>query len=143
MMAEKKPLLKRVAIGCAGALAVLAVFVAIVFLVVGKMTAEPERVVREFLAAAAAANYEVAHDYFSVPLKEEQPLSVFIDRAERTPSRFAVGELSINSRSIDSSGCELEGTATLEAGTRVPASFRLVRENDVWKLLSYSIGSSD
>ena len=142
-MAEKKPLLKKVALGCAGALVVIAVFVVIIFLVVGKMTAEPERVVREFLAAAAAGEYRAAHSHFSVPLKESQPLSAFIENVERTPSLFAISDLGISSRTIDKSGCELSGTATLEAGTRVPASFSLVKENDVWKLLSYNIGSRE
>jgi hypothetical protein len=142
-MAEKKPLLKKVALGCAGALVVIAVFVAVIFFVVGKMTAEPERVVRAFLAAAASGDYQAAHSHFSVPLKESQPLSAFIENVERSPSLFAVREMSISSRSIDKSGCELSGTATLEAGTRVPASFSLVKENDVWKLLSYSIGSRE
>ncbi len=142
-MAEKKPLFKKVAIGCAGALLAIVVLVAVVFFVVGKMTAEPERVVREFLATATAGDYQAAHEHFSVPLQESQPLSVFIEDVERAPSLFAISDLSITSRSIDGSGCEFEGTATLEAGTRVPASFSLVKENEVWKLLSYSIGSKE
>jgi hypothetical protein len=38
-------------------------------------------------------------------------------------------------------GAKLAGTLTLGSGTEVPCSFQLVRENDLWKLISYNIGS--
>lgn len=134
--------LKHIAIGCGGIVVVVVAVVAVVLFLVTRLTAEPERVAREFVDRAAAGDYAAAHDYFSVPLKESQPLEVFEAAVRANPSLFAVQDLSFNERGIDTSGATLSGTATLAAGTEVPVSFHLVQENDAWKLLSYSIGSS-
>ncbi|MGQ0735835.1 MAG: hypothetical protein ACT4QD_19550, partial [Acidobacteriota bacterium] len=56
---------------------------------------------------------------------------------------FDVTDVSFTNRSVDTSGAELAGTVTLRVGTEMPASFKLVRENDVWKLISYNIGSKN
>ena len=40
-------------------------------------------------------------------------------------------------------GATLAGTATLAAGTEVPVSFTLVREQDTWRLLAYRLGVDD
>ena len=143
-MAASRPWLKYLGIGCGGGIVLVAALVAIIFFVVGRATAEPERVVQEFLAAAAAGDYEKAHGYFSAPLKESQPLEALVAAAKARPSLFAVAETSFTSRSIDGSAiATLEGTATLKAGTTVPVSFSLTRENGAWKLLGYHLGSRD
>lgn len=135
--------LKHIGIGCAGIIVIVAVLVGVIFFVVSRLTAEPERVARAFLEQAAAGNYAAAHEMFAVPLKESQPLAAFEQEARANPSLFAVQEFSFTERSIDLAGATLTGTATLQAGTRVPIEFELVQENDQWKLISYSIGSRD
>jgi len=54
---------------------------------------------------------------------------------------FQVEETSFGNRSVDGGGASISGTLRLRSGTEVPASFRLVRENDTWKLIAYEIGS--
>lgn len=137
----QRPWLKYVGIGCGGLLLLAAVFAAVTFFVVTRMTAEPERVVSEFLSATAARDYARAHDCFSVPLKEAQPLERFRAAVETTPSLFDVVDTTYSSRSVDGAGAKLEGTATLRSGTRVPVSFSLVQENGRWVLLAYHVGS--
>lgn len=132
---------KKIAIGCGVLLLAFALFIGALIGFVWFATAGPEEAVRGFLAAAAAGEYEKAHDYFAVPLKEQQPLNEFRDGAEKTPSLFAIVDASFTDRSIDETGARLSGTVTLEAGTTVPASFRLVREGDAWKLIAYQLGS--
>ena len=140
---ETRPWLKNVRIGCGRLIVVLVAVIAVVFFTVGRLTAEPERVATGFLRAAAAGDYAKAHDSFSVPLKESQPLDAFTARVRATPSMFDVTDISFSGRSIDaSSGATLEGTATLRSGTRVPISFSVVQENGGWKLLAYSIGAT-
>lgn len=131
---------KKVGIGCGAVLAVAIVLGVGIFLVVRMMTAEPERVVREFLDAAAAGDYAKAHGCFSVPLKERQPLEQFTEAVKGNPSLFAVTDMTFTERSIDGSGAKLVGAVTIRAGTRVPASFNLVKENDSWKLIAYDLG---
>lgn len=132
---------KKIAIGCGVLILAFVLFIGGLLGVVWWATAGPEEAVRAFLAAAAAGDYEKAHDYFAVPLKEKQPLEEFRAGAERTPSLFAITDSSFNNRSIDETGAKLSGTVTLEAGTTVPASFQLVKEGDQWKLIAYQLGS--
>jgi hypothetical protein len=138
---SSKSWVKWVALGCGGLLVVSVAVIAGIFLIVKKATAGPEEVVHAFLAAAGAGDYATAHDHFSAPLKEAQPLEEFTASAEANPMFFKVAETTFSNRSIDTAGAELSGTATLEVGTVVPASFKLVRENGEWKLISYQIGS--
>ena len=51
--------------------------------------------------------------------------------------------LIFNQRSVDTTSANLSGSVTLDSGTDVPAKFDLVQENGAWKLLNYSIGTTD
>jgi hypothetical protein len=142
-MGNPKPWLKWLGIGCGGALVLVAVFVAVVYFSVRRLTSGPEQVVQQFLARAAAGDYVGAHALFSVPLQEQQPIDQFTATAKATPSLFQVADSSFNERSIDTAVAKISGTVTLKAGTRVPASFSLVQERDSWRILSYQIGSKE
>jgi hypothetical protein len=137
----KRGWVKWVGLGCGCLVVVAAAFAALFYFGIRAATAGPEEVVKEFLAAAGAGDYGKAHDYFSAPLKEAQPLEQFAAAAEANAAFFKVRDTTFNTRSVDTAGATLEGTVTLETGTEVPASFKLVRENDEWKLISYHIGS--
>ena len=117
-----------------------ALFAALMVFVVKRATAGPEEVVHQFLTAAAAGDYAAAHEFFSAPLKEAQPLEKFTAIVTATPSLFQIKDTTFSDRSVDLSGAKLSGTVTLAAGTQVPASFQLVKENGAWKLLGYRIG---
>lgn len=134
--------LKYTGIGCGILVVVAMAFGAAVFFTVGRLTAEPEKVAEGFLAAMAAGDHERAHGAFSAPLKDAQPLAELVATAEANPSLFDVVDTTFSSRSIDAAtGAKLEGNATLRAGTRVPISFHLVKENDSWKILAYHFGT--
>jgi hypothetical protein len=106
-----------------------------------KATEGPEETVKSFLSAAADGDYKTAHDHFSRPLKEVQGLEAFEAAVRANESLFQVVETTFNQRSVDPNGAELSGTLTLRSGTRMAASFKLVKENDAWRLLAYQIGS--
>jgi hypothetical protein len=136
----KRSWLKWVAIGC-GLLIVVGICIGVgTCFVVKKATAAPEAAVHEFLAAAGAGDYERAYGYFSAPLKEKQSLESFQQAAQAQATMFKVKDTTFNSRSVDLNGAQLSGTLTLEAGTEVPASFKLVQENGQWRLISYQLG---
>jgi len=140
-IARARPWLRWVLLGCVGLITLLIVFVVVFLFVVKQATAAPEEVVQTFLAEAAAGNLEVAHDCFSAPLKEAQPFDQFAAGVNANRHLFDVADTSFSSRSVDMNGAEFEGTMTLESGTEVPCSFKLVRENDAWKMISYNIGT--
>ena len=137
---SKRPLRRWVRTAGIAAL-VVAVLGGLIFFVVLRMTAEPEQVVRDFLAQAGAGDYAAAHDHFSAPLKQVQSLEPFSAAVEANSMFFQVTDLSFNQRSINQAGAELAGTVTLASGTVVPAYFILVREGESWKLIEYHIGS--
>ncbi|HVR42999.1 MAG TPA: hypothetical protein VMS56_06085 [Thermoanaerobaculia bacterium] len=132
---------KWVAIGCVALALLAAAISAAIWFGLLKATEGPEQAVREFLDAAAAGDYQTAHEYFSAPLKQVQPLDQFEAMVAANSSFFAVTDATFPNRSVDTSGAELSGTVTLESGTEMPAQFKLVREGGEWKLISYNIGS--
>jgi len=127
--------------GCAVMILLSCGAAALVWFGVMKATSGPEEASREFLAAAAAGDYEAAHAYFSAPLKQEQPYEEFANSARANPQFFEITHTSFSNRSIDTSGAELSGTVTLKNGSKLPVSLKLVKENEQWKLLGYNIGS--
>jgi hypothetical protein len=131
---------KKIAIGCGVLVLAFAVFIGAIIGFVWWATAGPEEAVQNFLAAAAAGDIEKAHDYFSAPLKDEQPLEEFRKAVAASPSLFAVADASFSNRSIDGTTAKLSGSVTLKAGTTLPASFELVQEGDDWKLIAYHLG---
>jgi hypothetical protein len=141
-MAERRSWFKWIGIGCGGLVLLGIVLVAVIVFTVRTLTAGPEQVARDFCQAVAAGDYARAHDAFSAPLKESQPLEVLIAAARARPSLFKIVDTSFTDRSIDLTGAKLAGTATLEAGTTVPVSFTFAKEHDEWKLIAYNIGSA-
>jgi len=140
---KARPWIRWVLIGCGSLIALLIVFVVIILFVVKQATAAPEEVVQNFLAETAAGNLEAAHDCFSAPLKEVQPFDQFAAGARANQHLFDIVDTSFTNRSVDMAGAQFEGTVTLKSGTKVPCSFKLVRENDTWKLISYNLGNGD
>src|SRR5262245_44100371 len=116
-MSQQRSWGKWIAIGCGSLLALAIVVVAGIFLVVTLLTAGPEEAARDFCAAAAAGNYQRAHDHCSVPLKESQSLDVFTAAVKSNPSLFDIADTTFTDRSIDLAGAKLAGTATLKSGT--------------------------
>lgn len=140
-MTERRAWLKWIGVGCGGLLIIFIVAGVGIFLVVRTLTAGPEQIARDFCAAAAAGDYARAHDYFSAPLKQSQPLDEFSAAVRANPSLFDIVDTSFTEREIDLAGATLAGTATIRAGTTIPISFTFARENDDWKLLAYSVGA--
>jgi hypothetical protein len=138
---RKTPWLKWTALGCGALLVLLAAFGTLMYFVIQRATAGPEQVVQDFLAAAGRGDYAAAHEHFSAPLQEVQPFDQFAAAAAANSMFFEVTETTFNNRSVDTTGAELSGSVTLATGTVVPASFKLVKENGAWKLISYNIGS--
>lgn len=138
---RKRNTVRWIALGCGAVVFAGIVIAGATALLLRKATEGPETAVQQFLAAAAAGDYTAAHGHFSAPLADVQPLEAFSQAAAANPTFFSVTHTSFNSFSVDGSGAQLSGTVTLSSGTKVPAEFRLVQENDEWKLIAYEIGT--
>lgn len=136
-----KPWIKWVALGCGGLIVLVAAFVFLTYFAVRKATAGPEEAVKAFLTAAGTGDYTTAYDHFSGPLKQAQSLEAFTAMVRGNPMLFQVADTTFSERSVDLSGASLSGTVKLRAGTEMPASFKLVKENNRWKLIAYHIGA--
>ena len=137
----KKPWMKWVALGCLGLILIFGAIAAAMWFAVSKATEGPEMAVRGFLDAASAQDFSTAHGYFSAPLQEVQSEEQLEAMVLNNPTLFAISDVSFTNRSVDMNGAELSGNVTLESGTVMPARFRLVKENDDWKLIAWNIGS--
>lgn len=126
--------------GCGCLLLGIAVLGAAIFFFVKTLTAEPEKVVVEFLAAAGRGDGPAAYAHFSEALVAAQSYDDFAANVMSSPHLFQVTDLSYNSRNVDLEGAHLKGTATLQNGAEVPVSFDLIKVDDTWKLLNYQIG---
>ncbi|HEV8631585.1 MAG TPA: hypothetical protein VGV61_14805 [Thermoanaerobaculia bacterium] len=128
-------------LGCGAVLLLGSVVGTVVYAVVHLATAGPDATIKAFLTAAGNGDYDAAHAYFAEPLKQVQPLATFRSVAAANRNLFQVQDTTFNNRSVDLTGAELSGTVTLTGGTQLPATFKLVRENGQWRLISYQIGS--
>jgi hypothetical protein len=138
----KKSWFRWVAIGCGSIIVLVAVVGVLMFVVIKKATAGPEVVVKSFLAEAGSGNYAAAYAYFSAPLQQVQSLEAFTESVKANPVLFQVVDTTFNDRSVDLNSAQLAGVLNLKTGTKMPASFKLVKENDAWKLIGYHIGSN-
>jgi hypothetical protein len=128
-------------LGCGAILLLGTLFGSAFFLVLHRATAGPEEAIQGFLAAAGSGDYTKAHGYFSTALKQVQPLDLFTKVASEHQQLFQVQDTTFNDRAVDMAGAKLSGTVTLTNGTKLPASFQLVREDGQWRFTSYQIGS--
>lgn len=133
--------MKWVIAGCMGALVMLFAAGALFWFFLSRATAGPEESARAFLAAAAAGDYKAAHEHFSDPLKQQQPLDEFTGMVRANSHLFDITHTRFTSRSIDTTGAELGGTVTLSGGSKLPVVFKFIKENGQWKLLGYNIGT--
>jgi len=128
-------------VGCGAVLLFAAVVGTTALAVVNRASAGPEETIQAFLAAAGAGDWATAHAQFSEPLKQVQPLEQFSTIAAANQHLFQVQDTTFNNRSVNPAGAELSGSVTLTDGSQLPASFKLVKEEGGWRLISYQIGS--
>lgn len=93
-----------------------------------------------FLTAAAAGDSATAHGYFSVSLKDALPLEKFSSDVSAHPELLRTKELRLVKGRGDG-GPRYKGTVVLESGKELPATFDLVREDGMWRISRFKVGS--
>lgn len=138
---QKGSPVKWILLGCGSFILLGIVVFAGLWFFVKKATRGPEEVVRHFLEAAGRSDYRAAYDTFSVPLKQAQSFDEFREVVEKNLYLFQVTDIAFRSRSIDQDGAQFECSLTLESGTQIKGSFKLVKEKTEWKLIAYHLGT--
>ncbi len=128
-------------VGCGAVLLLATIAGTTALAVLNRASAGPEETVQTFLAAAAAGDWATAHAQFSAGLKEAQSFEDFSTIGAANQHLFQVQDTTFNHRTVNPAGAELSGSVTLTDGSQLPASFKLVKEEGGWRLISYQIGS--
>jgi hypothetical protein len=126
--------------GCGCLLFGIGIVVAGLFTFVMKSTEEPEKVVKEFLAAAAAGDADRAYATFSPELQQVQSLDEFRGVLTSNPQLFDVADVTWTKRSIDNGVASFVGTVKTKGGGEIPCTFSVRQSENVWKLLAWQLG---
>ena len=93
------------------------------------------------LDALRAGNIEAAYAETSIAFQQSTSLEQYAAFIERYPALKNIADYSFSERSVENGIGTLKGKLTTTDGGVVPIEFKLVKENDQWKILGLSLGS--
>ena len=132
--------------GCAiaaivlGALAALLVlFVGGLVLLVGFSTSDVVKTTEDYLALLKQGKYREAYEASAEGLRQESSFDDFQQVMEAFPILASHTKYSVGSRSFENNTGEVKGELTDAGGNTAAIDFVLVKENDVWRVLSLHI----
>lgn len=97
--------------------------------------------VERHLSALAGGNVEAAYAETSVAFQQSTSLEQYKAFVERYPVLKNISGHTFLERTIENGVGTLKGKLTTPDGGVVPVEFKLVKENDAWKILGISLGS--
>ncbi|MFA6099481.1 MAG: DUF4864 domain-containing protein [Patescibacteria group bacterium] len=127
---------KKVLIGCAIAFGVFVVAVAAIIALALYATKGIAEVADQQLAALRAGDYAKAYSYNSKDFQNSTSLDKFKEFIDAYPSLKNNESSSFSSRKTENDVGTLEGTLKSKEGGVTPIEYKLVKENDAWKILS-------
>jgi hypothetical protein len=92
------------------------------------------------LAAIKRGDMQAAYAENAIALRDRISLADFETFVKRYPALHRNADRSFNSRSFQGGSGEVKGTLTDDRGAVMPVQYRLVKENDVWRILSIRLG---
>lgn len=92
------------------------------------------------LAALKAGNMDAAYAETSEQFRQQTPVDAFTAFVNQYPILKEHASHSFSNRSINNGVGELNGTLTAPSGGVTTIQYRLVKENDAWKVLYLNIG---
>lgn len=92
------------------------------------------------LAALKAGNIEAAYAETSEQFRQQTPLDAFTAFVDQYPILKEHASHSFANRKIENNVGELSGSLTSSTGGVTPIQYRLVKENDAWKIIYLNIG---
>lgn len=130
----KMALWKKILIG-------VAVFIGGVIAIAYFATSGLNEPVERHLAALRAGNLEAAYAETSIAFQQNTSIEQYAAFIDRYPVLKNIADYSFGERSIENGIGTLKGKLTTTDGGVVPIEFKLVKENDQWKILGLSLGS--
>ena len=105
------------------------------------LTSGLDEPVKKHLDALRAGNIEAAYAETSIAFQQNTSIEQYKAFIERYPVLKNIADYSFSSRAVENGLGTLKGTLTTTDGGVVPIEFKLVKENDQWKILGLSLGS--
>lgn len=130
---------KKVLIGCAIAFGVFVVAVVAIISIALFATKGIVEVADQQLAALRAGDYAKAYSFNSKDFQNSTSLDKFRAFVEAYPSLKNNESSSFSSRKMENDVGTLEGTLKSKDGGVTPVVYKLVKENDAWKILSIRV----
>lgn len=123
-----------------GVAAGLAAAIAIIVWIALWATSGIVEVAERQLAALKAGNMDAAYAETSEQFRQQTPLADFTAFVGQYPILKEHASHSFSNRKIENGVGELNGTLTSPTGVVTTIQYRLVKENDAWKILYLNIG---
>lgn len=98
--------------------------------------------VRSQLIALRAGDYVKAYSYTSKDFQNSTSFDAFKNFIDRYPSLKNNKDSTFTNRKIENNEGEVSGTLEATDGTTTPIQYRLIKENDHWKILSIQVSPS-
>lgn len=117
-------------------------FVICIFAIALYATSGVTNTVRSQLNALRSGDYVKAYSYTSKDFQNSTSFDAFKIFIDRHPSLKNNKSSTFTSRKIENSEGEVSGTLEATDGTTTPVQYRLIKENDHWKILSIRISPS-
>jgi len=134
---RKMSLWKKIGIGVLAFLG----FIAAIFTLVLWLTSDVVAPVERQLAFLRQGDLKGAYGETALAFRDSVPFEKFEAFVKQHPSLSRNKSHSFTERSIDAKGTgTIKGTLTDDRGAVLPVEYRLVKENDVWRILSIRIG---
>jgi hypothetical protein len=127
---------------------ILAVIIGIVVVFALRMSRERSRfesVITEFMGAGAARNMEAAYACWSLHSATEEDIVGFIENSYEVFSgyeRVTISDQGTRSGVGGITEGDVSGDIIYAGDRKLPLGARLVKENDVWKIIGIRIGST-
>jgi len=125
-----------------GIIAGLAIFAGAIVGVAFWLTASLVEPIDRQLDALKVGNFNAAYAETSEAFRQATSLQAFTEFVGANPILKDVTSHTFNDRSFENDVGKVTGTLTSSTGMVVPVTYRMVREEEVWKILHIQLGSS-
>ena len=106
------------------------------------LTADLVEPIDRQIAALKAGNMGAAYEETSEAFRQATPMQAFVAFVDANPILKDVASRSFSNRSFENDVGTVKGTLTSSTGGVVPATYQLVKEKDVWKIININLGAS-
>ena len=142
LMKSSTPPLKKTFLIAGLVIASLFIFVTCIITIALYATSGVTDAVRSQLIALRSGDYVKAYSYTSKDFQNSTSFDAFKKFIDRYPSLKNNKDSTFTNRKVENGKGEVSGTLEATDGTTTPVQYRLIKENDHWKIFSIQLSPS-